>query len=358
MPAKRRDVLKSIGGGVGVSAGVGITTTSVVGEPSPEEVEIVTVRSGEKIKETATVSRRWWEHVQTSRRVRKELGERYKTVDEVKSLSRAPSKDDRIHDRWRTHVRVYVEDIDSVDTQIPDVVNGIDIRTLQYNEGELHSCNQTTENPLPGGIQGAGNSSSCGTGATWCCRLRDPDTDEKYMLHCAHAFDACDDTQYDAKNRCNKVGELLMYSGSRDAAITEQTSYMDIDGYSDLIKGENHGRIKGHLSENGIENLLSQGSDGEKVYKMGMTTCKTEGYVKDMNRCNSLNCGSDICEYVGITNASDSGDSGGPYYQKKWDPTTKKPYIAMVGTHSRALGDGAQGIASYEIYNWTGLHFD
>lgn len=69
-------------------------------------------------------------------------------------------------------------------------------------------------------------------------------------------------------------------------------------------------------------------------------------------------CPHQNCEYVRISNSSDGGDSGGPYYWKKYD-SWGNPYIAMLGTHSRAGGyGGAQGIASYEIHNWSGLYFD
>lgn len=162
---------------------------SVVGKPSPDEVEIVTVRSVEGVKDTATVSKKWWNHVQNARRVRRKLGERYRTTDEVRSLSRAPTKDDRIHDRPRTHVRVYVEDIDAVDTPIPEEADGIEVRTLQYKEGELHDCNRYHKDPLPGGIEGAGDASWCTNDGTWSCRLRDVENGEQYMHRCAHAFD-------------------------------------------------------------------------------------------------------------------------------------------------------------------------
>jgi hypothetical protein len=66
-----------------------------------------------------------------------------------------------------------------------------------------------------------------------------------------------------------------------DAAIVTPSSETDVDGYSNWIEGESHGPIMGHVTRDGIDDLLSKETD-ETVFKMGITTCKTEGLVEEM----------------------------------------------------------------------------
>ncbi len=290
-----------------------------------------------------------------ARKAYNELTKRYNDSNVVKSVGRSVERDKTIDRYSQPDLRVYVDDIDSSRPSILDKLHDITIRKLRHKEGQL-DCEEDyhrTTDPLEGALAGGGSESGCPDSATWACRLKDQDTSEHYMLHCAHTFDLCSGGGKGAWNMCNVVGKVNKYSLSRDVAIVQQTDNMDVSGYDNWIANEVWGPISGHVTQDGVDELIPT---EETVYKRGKRTCLTEGIIHELTN-GSTSCAQDNYNYVRISNNHEPGDSGGPYYVRRTTPSGER-YLAMVGIHHGSDGwGGSKGCSAFEIHDWSGLTF-
>lgn len=359
--ASRRKVLKSVGGGFG------ITATAEFGSLSTRKVRITTVRSGDEPLEQKKVSKKWWQQMERATEAQKRLQKQYQKspgngVKDVSLSTRAKL----IGGRKAGAVNVYVDPDVGAQVSLPDHVDGIEINQKEYTERELQAddecqyddCDQSPyeeeHSYVPGGVKSERelDSGAYAVGTT-TCRVYDSD-DKYYLMHCAHQFGACDgDTStrgMEALHAYQKTGEVANYDIEQDFAVVEETWDTEVEDYDDTVENA-AGKVKGRVTESGVKDLMGNETD---IYKCGQRTCRTSGVVADMYQSNSLGCAVDDDDYVHVTMETCQGDSGAPYFAEKWDSFSKTEYTAIIGVHSRG---GAYGCAAYKINDKWGFYF-
>lgn len=143
-----------------------------------------------------------------------------------------------------------------------------------------------------------------------------------------------------------KLGEVKRYSWDQDFAFAKETSDAAISGLDNEIISASY-TVQGHVTENGIDSMISNSEDGEKY---GNATCHTKGTVKEKIDFTPCSNGTAVPYIKTGANAS-TGDSGCPHYRdlNNYGLTT------VIGIH---WGSGTDAIvsAAYAINN-SGITF-
>lgn len=327
----RRGALSSIGA-VGLGA-AGLPAFAERGSgQSGDRIEIPTIKAGETVVQTETVSRAWYQRVTAARHVTRQLVDRYRDVPGITGVARGFGSS-TLGGRSAPELVMQVSP-NGTSTSIPTEVNGFAVRTetarhesrdpveacsdLEYNRGDY--------NPVPGGVYVTAKDGGCAT-ATCAVRI----DGSRYLMNCAHMFGCGGDHE----------GKILENdSGTDIGSVAYEDPTMDwtaVDlnsGYSadNTIEGE-WGILSGRITADGVD---TRASDNSTVYHMGAATGETSGtiekseLVKFYNDCNGMN----TKNYIKVTTPTDGGDSGGPHYE----PYTYNSceYLAVLGVHSGA----------------------
>lgn len=347
----RRKTLQTIGSGSAVITSipgtVGATTTS----RTDDSVTITTVKGNGKPKVRKQVPADWWEYEQHADQVRQQLFDRYESVIGIKSVSLG-TLDERISGRMKSSVNISVYP-SGANVSLPDNVEGVPVRVTEAKEPELMGCNKGDFEYVPGGV--AVDEADYGNHITSTCKVeRDGIT---CLMSCAHHWSCDDDLSDESLFQSGQyVGDLYTWDRAQDWVIASEASDSEISGFINHIE-DNTGEQCGHVTRDGLFDLKSAGTT---VYQQGISTCKTEHKVDEVDD-SAYPCDLNCHRYVKVRHVSsddefESGDSGGPiFHQYKIGGEWK---IAIIAPTRSTTSNYGWGCAAYWIHDDRYVNFD
>ena len=120
------------------------------------------------------------------------------------------------------------------------------------------------------------------------------------------------------------IGDVFIYSWDYEYVLVPPDG-SNVNGISNKIVSEGINRVRGHVAEPSIDELIS--SNGT-VHHTGISTGRTDGHVDSKIRHNPSSCTSDK-DYVRTTTDAGSGDSGGPHFDTYIDGDE----LGIIGNH-------------------------
>lgn len=351
----RRAFLSSVG-----VAGSSVLLTGHSRAGAGEKVELVVTKRGEKPVRTKRVSRDWWNQFNNARDKAQSLANTFLDDDRVADV-RLETTNSWIGDHKQGKVAVLTQPNAEWPT-LPNVLPDVPTEVREHNpKGKpLDGCNLGVDDPTSGGWQ---INDEDGGGSWWStgCQVTHEGTGEPHMGTCAHSFDPCSTSSLNNPVYMNstKVGKNVFLSESMDFSTIYQTDDSEISGFSPDIerpdKSPNQLDILGHITESGVADIMAS---EETVLKTGASGCTDTGVVDQMYVSDGLCQDGDHVEathYVHATMETPGGDSGAPYYVKRWDNDFNKYFAEIVVAAHK--GYESQGISAYFVYNETDYRF-
>jgi hypothetical protein len=324
---------------------------------------ISTTRDGDEVAETKTVPKAWYEQHRLAKTVNEELQGELLGHPSVRSIGIGRSADTYGGKRGFDVVVAVSEHGSKSD--VPDAIDGVNVRTETQSERTLACYNDGDYNQIPGGVTIGGDGGS----GTSCCRVY---YDGKYYIMTnAHLFvnddDLCsspDTVEWgdDAYQNGRDLGYLREQDHDLDMALVDHGKQPDwsFENYIAEPDGSKY-VVDGYVSESGVADMISS---GKEISKVGVTTGQKRGEIlqKDVGNESCAGFHSD-----GVKTAQNSyhGDSGGPGYY--FDDSTGYAYMIYLynsgsGTASTTTPCGddyeweySYGAAAYEISYWYDL---
>lgn len=339
----RRRVLKS----TGAASALGLV--AVPSSAASDETEtIVSVRGRNGIaRKTEQVPKQWLNRERQALEARRNLHRRFSDQDKSKAVDGIglPRADEQIAGRFVSDLTVYLDPNAADYPEIPDQQDGIPVSRDFTKSPEPDGCNKTEFDPLPGGVRITSIEND--GGGTTTCMVEFNGT--YYMMTANHNLDGDDEDNNECTsstghkvhqpyNKDQFVGYVDDTRIGEDWAIVPAEGSLSFDNEIEDVVG----KLSGHVTQDG---LLDLKSSGETVYQQGITTCITEGQVKEVDMSVSPEgCLNSDSHYVRMDTPTDPGDSGGPHYrQYTYNGCT---YVAIIAPH---YGWDSVGCAAYHI---------
>lgn len=347
---ERRDLLKTVVGTVGTGAFVAGAASS------SDTVEIVTRRHGDGSFNTKQVPAGWWAHVQTAKRTRQELRERF---DDEIEWTGVQAGERRIEGRLSRQATAWVKPENFDQMSLPDEIDGVPVVKKEYIEPTLHTAETTTacdledEDPVPGGA-----GLNCGT-STCKVYLDGPDHTGYCLMTNGHYFTDEEENNTGCNYKMTKevtqgesqqtVGyNIEKYTEShRDFALVEESWDSDINGFRDAVKTGKDSLIdvSGFVTEEGMYDMI-----GQDHSQYGRTTCGGNGTVEEIFGNKKCDDQPEV-DYIKSSVDTERGDSGSPFYSV-WEDGGGCKWASIIAPNRGTLPSGESfGVAAYQLYN-------
>lgn len=333
---RRRSLLK-------VASGALITASPVIrkGRANDSFVEIVTgVYEGTPIA-TEQVPKKWYNQVTDARIGGRKLINKYSGEPWLVSIGQTAANE-RINGLSTHKLKIGVTAYDDAPNDLPDINNGIKVDIVEKDTPNKE-CSTTCSC-----VKGGSNINVGSNG----CTVKDPNLGLG-VITAAHGIGDCgDDIQNEVIKSCpvfdpKKIGEVEKWSWNQDVAFAVETSDAAISGLDNEIISATY-EVTGHVSEDGIDYMIS---NGEEAHKYGQKTCHTKGTVKSKSYLDV--CGNGISRTFIETGAdADTGDSGCPHYRE----LDNYGIVNVVGIH-HGSGVNSYASAAFEINEKLDLEF-
>lgn len=238
----------------------------------------------------------------------------------------------------------------------PESVEGVPVKVNKVGEFQTGNCNtKKTDSTVPGSVE-------CDDGdgyATLAPRLYDPANSDEYFATSNHVFGGANGGeslyQADGENGNNKIGTVENGYCYMDLAIATPVNRSPAPAIKLEIADEV--QVSGSYSKAGLSDIKSQ---GKLMYKVGVTTCSTQGKIKavDGQTCAyGCRCKDGQVKW-GTQSHFDDGDSGSVTYHP--DPDISDSVI--VGNMNNAVtwwtGENyVWGTGAYHIKDSIGMFF-
>lgn len=341
----RRQALRAVG--VSTAAIASIPTRSLAS--TDDTVTITTVKAGGEPRVRKEVPAEWWAHEMKADRIRSRLETRYEIASGIGGVSLSTG-DETVAGRNKSSVKVIV-DSDGYSVSIPNHIDGIPIAIEESTEPSLtYSCSDDTdaEDYVPGGV-GLSTDAAIEEDFSTTCEVTYSGT--HYLMTCYHGVsDSCPNSSDGTTvfQAGQDAGDVARQNANQDWVIVKKTPDADISGYSHYIENDT-APICGHVTRDGLFDLKGAGTT---IYQQGITTCKTEHQVRDIDYSYSNpGCVYNNDRLVRVTNKVDNGDSGGPiFHQYYYDGSYRNALVAPT-TAVDSSPDVTFGTAAYWIHS-------
>ena len=273
-------------------------------DPPEDMVQIPTVKHGDTVVNWKQVPKSWYEHVQHSRKVRKDIKNDFFHKDGVRAVLLA--RWDKTFD-GKNGLLIEVEvDPETYDDSLPHERNGIPVREIDAPDRILKNCCHHEDfDPVPGGV--AVQTENGGVGSAGFCV--ENENGDRRLLTANHIWGTCEDnTDGELNQHTDKFGKVRTIDKDTDYALVEPTSEEGLV-YEVFVNGLRY-RVSGWKTQDGVSDMIST---EENAYQTGATTCTTEGPIKGQGDVASASCvdfeNHGIKADIGVA----EGDSGGPF---------------------------------------------
>jgi len=350
----RRTVLKAISAGSIFAGGNGVVSAAAA---DLEKVEVVLAEYKGEAQEVVEVPQEWRDNHLDCQSAFEKLEESFAHKKWVKVISRR-NTDEEIEGMRKLDITIEVTDVATAESQIPDQIDGIDISIEEWTRPGPDDCDYSVF-CVTGGTSLVTEKDD---GSSSCCTSTCPievNGEEKLMsaAHCFTEYSTFEDEFCDvylsgfiveqgACDLASDFGHVDDVDLTRDIVSLEESSTSNHDGMDNTIEGETDRDITGHITESGVDILMSNDTI---VYQRGRTTCTTSGEITSHDSADR--CGDNFDRIVYSSNTT-GGDSGGPHYHAPGGTGSDSLYI--LGPHR---GGDSMGAAAHDINDELGWEF-
>lgn len=349
----RRSILKAISAG-----SIFVGASGLVSAGSDEEyVEVTIAEYKGEPQETEEVPESWLNHNQESWVVADNLAEDYLQKGWCKEITRRPSNN-RTGGMQEIEIAVKATDRRKARNQMPNRKRGFNIKIEEWEGPGQDECDFNVSCVAGGStmrLRRIEDQSLRCLAATCPIEVGN----QKHLLHCAHGFTThgsftasfCDINpfnQYVGQGSCSSdryFGEVRNVDLARDVVTIRQNPNSTLQGMANTIEGELDRNIRGHITQVGVDILMS---NNRIVYQRGRSTCTTNGLITAHG--NRQRCGETFRE-IRFSTGTSGGDSGGPHYHAPGGSDS----LNILAPHRGRRGDWADGAAAYQmnaIHGW------
>ena len=330
----RRDILKCVGAST-VVGGFSFTAPVVAGSNTSEDmVQIPTVKRGDTVVKWKQVPKSWYEHVQHSREVRKDIKNDFFHKEGIRAILLA--RWDKTFDGKNGLLIEAEVDPETYDGSLPRERDGIPVREIDAPDRILKNCCHHKDfDPVPGGVAVQTESGPVGS-AGFCV---ENENGNRRLLTANHLWGGCEDnTDGQLNQHTDKFGKVRTIDKNTDYALVEPTSTEGLV-YEVFVNGSRY-RVSGWQTQNGVSDLISTGED---TYQTGGTSCTTSGPIKGQGDVGSKGCIGYEDHGIKADIGTAEGDSGGPFIDfAEYDGNR----YASIITH-QSLGDVSSTITCH-----------
>lgn len=343
---KRRDVLKKSGGAI---AALSMVPASVEASSDDTTIIVTDEYKGDPLAKEE-VPTEWYQQVKNARTHQDALSSQYSDESWLVSVTRKPS-DDRIGDLNAFKLEIGVTSSQEAPNFLPEQIDGIPIEVVE-EEPPTQECS-TTCSCVKGGTTVDTEGPNGLHAHSGCATIEHPNYSDLCYLTCAHGMGDCGDNISSNEIRACKdsnselIGYVDEWGWDLDWAFAEEATLASISGLDNGIISASYD-VSGHVTENGIDQMIADSSTAEKF---GMKTCNTSGVLDGVANWEYCSAGQE--DWVKNTANSDGGDSGGVHFRERdsYNITT------VIGVHHGSTSNHSWSGAAYRLNNKHSIEF-